>query len=99
MTILLTCMKQATVLFIKLLLCSAIGNFMIGNSRTWIGLTRNGNGFAWIDGTVGENLFWYRGEPNNRNEKCVEWMGGSWGHVLNDMLCYASRTALCEKKL
>lgn len=44
----------------------ALGNDM------WLGGRRSADGdFEWSDGTAWDYEWWYPGEPNNQNEKCL----------------------------
>ena len=81
------------------MLCRAIGNSVIKASHAWIGLIRSGNGFAWVDGTAGNNLPWASGEPNAAHEKCVEMKDRPRNLEFNDAGCHTQRPALCEIKL
>lgn len=66
-------------------------------SVTWIGLSRQGGGWTWVDGThlEGEG-FWQADEPNNAdgNENCVEVSrdASAW----NDVPCSRKFSWVCE---
>ncbi|XP_029441549.1 C-type lectin domain family 4 member G-like isoform X3 [Rhinatrema bivittatum] len=63
----------------------------------WIGLSRKGQDWIWVDGTPLQFSKWSEGEPNNmaKREHCAElYASGRW----NDLDCSMKRPWICEKK-
>ena len=76
------------------------GAYQSGRQRTWIGLGPNyhtRNPKVWLDGSRMTYNFFCPGEPNNRNENCIE-MNGRSASRWNDMGCHTRLPQyVCEK--
>ncbi|XP_063076424.1 CD209 antigen-like protein A [Engraulis encrasicolus] len=64
----------------------------------WIGLSYNGKGWIWVDGSPLTTGYWLTGEPNHHEENCVENRPGfpsleSW----NDARCECESRWICKR--
>ena len=71
--------------------------------KTWIGGSRWGNTFKWIDGKAFDYENWNTGEPDNLGgeENCIEVYsdpGQSWHDKWNDIPCNQKRNYVCKKQ-
>ena len=71
--------------------------------KTWIGGSRWGNTFKWIDGKAFDYENWNTGEPDNLGgeENCIEVYsdpGQSWHDKWNDVPCDMKRNYVCKKQ-
>ena len=84
--------------------CSTINDAILGNRRTWIGLsdTEEEGSFVWIDGVVAtpKSTRWVVGQPDGSNvdEDCAYLNEENRRrHFLSDTNCRRKFHALCEK--
>ncbi|KAK6167676.1 hypothetical protein SNE40_021646 [Patella caerulea] len=64
-------------------------------NNVYIGGTRLGQEWTWMDGSAINNMVWHPGEPSNLNEKCAAIIYGSQNAAL-DISCTAKRKFICE---
>lgn len=83
------------------------GLLHFANQAVWIGLKRQGQNFAWVDGSAVGYLNWAPGEPNNENgtENCSVMWGpalktAAWHGKWNDVPCGdpGRDTVVCKRK-
>jgi hypothetical protein len=83
------------------------GLLHFANQAVWIGLKRQGQNFAWVDGSAVGYLNWAPGEPNNEDgtENCsVMWgpalKNAAWHGLWNDVPCGdpGRDTVVCKRK-
>ena len=71
-------------------------NQAIGNNWAWIGLSKNGGSWQWVDGTamqLGYWNAWTNGQPSSRmSNQCVYSKGGKWF----ESGCNLWQNAVCE---
>lgn len=73
--------------------------------KVWIGLSdlNSSEDWRWEDGSGLSFSKWTPGEPNNVNEKCVEFLNGlfygtQFKNTWNDFLCEKSLPFICERR-
>ncbi|XP_040073341.1 macrophage mannose receptor 1 isoform X2 [Ixodes scapularis] len=63
-------------------------------SNLWIGLEENKNGtFEWLDGSPLDFEYWQKGEPNGKDENCVELR--HFDSLWNDIKCSVRNAFIC----
>ncbi|KAL2097691.1 hypothetical protein ACEWY4_006898 [Coilia grayii] len=70
------------------------------SARAWIGLSYNGKGWIWVDGTQLTTEYWMTGEPNNLLENCTEsWPRFSSLETWNDQVCSFETHSICKRAM
>uniref|UniRef100_A0A672HWA5 C-type lectin domain-containing protein n=1 Tax=Salarias fasciatus TaxID=181472 RepID=A0A672HWA5_SALFA len=71
----------------------------------WIGLTDDAQEgtWRWVDGTLVNTSYWFKGEPNNdyygKEEDCAQLNNRVEGYGWNDGFCDFQHHWICEKKV
>ncbi|XP_031754021.1 CD209 antigen-like protein A [Xenopus tropicalis] len=70
---------------------------LVENKPFWIGMTKKGKSWQWLDSTIPTFLPWAPNEPNDMNgkENCAESNGRQW----NDIDCLVKGYYICKKNL